>query len=116
MNNTEATLDGRKRVGFRNNIKTTSSKVNPDCMGRVTGSLGSGPQDSPSPGDFPLISLVPQRVRKTILLPHPVRILPSLRPVKCLILLKVSLSFSTLRLGDSLLFSFTWNSLRFQNP
>ena len=63
MNNTEATLDGRKRVGFRNNIKPTSSKVDPGCQdtlgtGKVAGSLGSVPQDSPSPGDFSPISLV----------------------------------------------------------
>lgn len=29
MNNTEATLDGRKRVGFRNNINPTSSEADP---------------------------------------------------------------------------------------
>lgn len=35
MNNTEATeatLDGRKRVGFRNNINPTSSKADPGWL------------------------------------------------------------------------------------
>ena len=49
MNNTEATLDTRKHVGFLNKIKPTSSKVNPSyadavCMGRVAGSFVSVPK------------------------------------------------------------------------
>lgn len=77
MNNTEATLDGRKRVGFRNNINPTSSKADPAGC-REMRSMGSGPdllapvrQESPSLGDFSLISLVPSRLREAAPLPHP---------------------------------------------
>ena len=66
------------------------------------------PQDSPSPGDFSLISLVSPLARKVAPLPYPMRILflpPTLVDVG-LLLLRVSVSFLTLRLGGFLLFSF----------
>lgn len=74
MSNTEATLDGRKCVGFLNKIKLASSKVSPSCRDtlhrRVVASLGSVSQLSPSPGDFSLISLVPPQVGKAARLSH----------------------------------------------
>lgn len=81
MKNTESTLDGRKCVDFLNKIKSASPEVGSGCqetlpMGRMAGSLGSACQDSPFPGDFSLISLVPPRFRKVVTLPCPVRISP----------------------------------------
>lgn len=76
MNNTESTLDGRKRVDFLNKTKSASSEIGSGCqeilpVGRMAGSLGSVSQDSPFPGGFSCISLVPPWVRKVATLPHP---------------------------------------------
>lgn len=114
MNNTESTLHGRKCVDFLNKIKSASSEVGSGGreylpMGRMAGSLGSVSQDPPSLGDFSLISLVTPQVRKAATLPHPVRISPPVSALEDLglISLRVSVSFFTPRLDDSLLFSFT---------